>query len=53
MVKDVTGQISLDGVEVRRRRAEYFEPVLNVTDVKEANINGVGNFTDVDVGRFE
>ena len=39
MVKDVNGQILHDGVEVRRRWAEYFEQVLNVADVREANIN--------------
>ena len=39
MVKDVNGQILRDGVEVRRRWEEYFEQVLNVTDVREANIN--------------
>ena len=39
MVKDVNGQILRDGVEVRRRWAEYFEQVLNVEDVMEANIN--------------
>ena len=44
MVKDVSGQILRDGVEVRRRWAEYFEQVLNVADVREANINAVGNF---------
>ena len=44
MVKDVNGQILRDGVEVRRRRAEYFEQVLNVADVREANINVVGNW---------
>ena len=43
MVKDVNGQILCDGVEVRRRWAEYFEQVLNVADVREANINVVGN----------
>ena len=32
-----------DGAEVRRRWAEYFEQVLNVADVREANINVVGN----------
>ena len=42
-VKDVSGQILRDGVEVRRRWAEYFEQVLNVADVREANINVVGN----------
>ena len=30
MVRDVNGQILHDGVEVRRRCAEYFEQVLNV-----------------------
>ena len=45
MVMDVTGQnIMLDGVEVRRRWTEYFEQVLNVADVREANINVVGNW---------
>ena len=39
MVNDVNGQILRDGVEVRRRWAEYFEQVLNVADVREANIN--------------
>ena len=34
MVKDVSGQILRDGVEVRRRWAEYFEQVLNVADVR-------------------
>ena len=44
MVKDVNGQILRDGVEVRRRWAEYFEHVLNVVDVREVNINVVGNW---------
>ena len=44
MVKDVNGQILRDGVEVRRRWAEYFEQVLNVADVREANVNVVGNW---------
>ena len=44
MVKDVNGQILRDGVEVRRRWAEYFEQALNVADVREANINVVGNW---------
>ena len=39
MVKDVNGQIFRDSVELRRRWAEYFEQVLNVADVREANIN--------------
>ena len=43
MVKVVKGQISLDGIEVRRRWAEYFEQVLNAADDREANINVVGN----------
>ena len=44
MVKDVNGQILCDSVELRRRLAEYFEEVLNVADVREANINVVGNW---------
>ena len=44
MIKDVNGQILRDGVEVRRRWAQYFEQVLNVADVREANINVVGNW---------
>ena len=43
MAKDVNGQPLCDGVEVRRRWAEYFEQVLNVADVRDANINVVGN----------
>ena len=43
MVKEVNGQILREGVEVRRRWAEYFEQVLNVEDVREANINVVGD----------
>ena len=31
-----------DGVKVRRRWTEYFEQVLSVEDVGEANINVVG-----------
>ena len=49
MVKDVNGQILGDGVEVRRRWAEYFEQVLNVIDVREANINVVGRLTQMPV----
>ena len=30
MVKDVNGQILRDGVEVRRRWAEYFEQIMNL-----------------------
>ena len=44
MVKDVNGQILRDGVEVRRRWAQYFQQVLNVADVREANINVVSNW---------
>ena len=44
MVKDVSGQILRVGVEVRRRWAQYFEQVLNVADVREANINVIGNW---------
>ena len=43
-VKDINGQILRDGVDVRRRWAEYFEQVLNVADVREANIDVVGNW---------
>ena len=44
MVKDVNGQILRDGVEVRKRWAKYFDQVLNMADVREANINVVGNW---------
>ena len=44
MVKDVSGQILRDGEKVRRRWAEYFERVLNVADIRESNINVVGNW---------
>ena len=44
MIKDVNVQILRDSVEVRRRWAEYFEQVLNVADVREANINVVGDW---------
>ena len=53
MVEDVNGQISRDGVEVRRRWAEYFEQVLNMADVRETNINIVWQLADAGVGRFE
>ena len=43
MVKDKNGQILRVGVELRRW-AEYFDQVLNVADVREANINVVGNW---------
>ena len=41
---DVYGQILRDGVEVRRRLAESFEQVLNVADVRDANISVVCNY---------
>ena len=44
MVKDVNGHILRDGVEVRRRWAQYFEQVLNAADDREANINVVGSW---------
>ena len=44
MVKDVSDQILRDDVEVRRRWAEYFEQILDVADVREANINIVSNW---------
>ena len=50
--KDVNGQILRDGVEVRRRWADYFELVLNVADVREANINVVGNWQMPVLGDF-
>ena len=34
IVKDVNVQILRDGVEVRRRWAEYFKQVMNVEDVR-------------------
>ena len=46
MARDVNGQILRDGVEVRRRWAEYFEQVLNVADVRGANVNVVCNLAD-------
>ena len=44
MVNYVNGQILRDGVEVRKRWAEYFEQVLNLAEVRVANINVVGNW---------
>ena len=52
MVNDVIGQIFRDGVEVRRRWAQYFEQVLNVADVREAHINVVGNWRMPVLGDF-
>ena len=42
MLKDINGKILRDGGEVRSSWAEYFEQVLHVADVREANINVVG-----------
>ena len=42
MVKDVNGQILWDGVDMTRRWGEYFEQVMNVEDVRQANIRVVG-----------
>ena len=39
MGKDLNGQMLRDGLEVRRRWAEYFEQVRNVEDVREGNKN--------------
>ena len=44
MVKDVSGELLRDGVEVRRRWAEYFEQALNVEGVREVNINISGDW---------
>ena len=40
----MNGQILRDGVEVRRSWASILSKVLNVADVREANINVVGNW---------
>ena len=42
MVTNVNCQILRDGVEVRKRWAEYLEHILNLEDVREANKNVVG-----------
>ena len=39
MAQNVNGQILRNGAEVRMRWSEYYEQVLNVEDVKEANLN--------------
>ena len=44
MTKDVNTQILRDGVEVRRRWAEYFQQVLHVEIVREANVNVAGDW---------
>ena len=38
MVKDVNGQILSDGVVVRRRWLEYFEPEMNVADIRQISM---------------
>ena len=43
IVNDVNGQIMRNGVEVRRRFAEYFEQQLNAEDIREANTNAFGD----------
>ena len=53
MVNDVNGQILRDGVEVRRRWAEYSEQVLNVTDVRGANIKCSWQLADAGDRRFQ
>ena len=42
MVNDKNGQIFRGADEVRNRWEEYFEYVLNLEDVREANVNKVG-----------
>ena len=44
MVKDVNGQILHNDVKVKRKMAVYFEQILNMADVMEANMNVVGNW---------
>ena len=43
MIKDVNVQILRNDVEVRRRWAECLEQVLNAEDIREANINIIGD----------
>ena len=52
MVKEGNGQILWDGDEVREKWAEYFEPVLKMEAVKEANINVVGDKRMPVLGQF-
>ena len=44
MVKDVISKILHDGVEARKRKAEYFKQVLYVANVREADIKVVVNW---------
>ena len=41
-VKDERGEILVENVQVKRRWAEYFEGLLNVTEEREAEIAAVG-----------
>ena len=43
MVINVNGQMLRDGVEVRGRWEGYLEQVLNVEDLRKANVNVVAN----------
>ena len=47
----MNGQILRDGVVMKRRWAEYFEQVLNVEDVRETNINIIGDWRLPVLGR--
>ena len=52
MVKDANAQILRNGEEVRRRWAEYFEQVQNVT-VADVRDQCSRQLADAGVGRFE
>ena len=52
MVKDVNCQILCNGVEMRRRWAEYFEQILNVADVSQGKYQCSWQFSDAGVVRF-
>ena len=43
MAKDVTGQILLNGLEVKRSWSEYFEQILNDDDLRTSNMNAIGD----------
>ena len=45
-------QINRDGDEVRKTWAEYFEQVLKVKDIREANISVVGDIRMPVLGDF-
>ena len=40
-VKDERGEILVENVQVKRRLAEYFEGLLNLTEEREAEIAAV------------